>query len=141
MEIIEQWNEEDSDYIRQRLIEYNQSKLPQMEEMPYGKISFVVKDDGNEIKGGLTCRYNWGRMHLDILWLHEELRQSGIGTELLRKAEDYAVAKGCTLLYTDTFSFQAPDFYLKNGFTTIGVIEDHPKGENQYFLMKRLLKP
>lgn len=52
--------------------------------------------------------------------------------------EDFAVEKGCRFIYLDTFSFQAPGFYKKNGYEIFGMLEDHPKGFNQYFLHKKL---
>jgi hypothetical protein len=52
--------------------------------------------------------------------------------------EAAALEKGCRLIFLDSFSFQAPEFYKKNGFEVFGKIEDHPKGYDQYFLIKRL---
>ena len=37
----------------------------------------------------------------------------------------------------DTFAFQAPAFYEKQGYTLFGTIEDLPPGHARYFLQKR----
>ena len=135
---IERGTDEDQTHIRKHLIEFNQKKLPEHAETPYGKITYVVKDDHNHIQGGIAAHYHWGRMQIDFLWINDQLRQQGIGKELLARVEAYAIEKGCTLLILDTFSFQAPDFYKKNGFSVFGVIENHPEGHHQYFLQKRI---
>ena len=38
----------------------------------------------------------------------------------------------------DTMSWQAPDFYKKNGYEVIGVLPDIPEGREKYLLMKAL---
>jgi len=35
------------------------------------------------------------------------------------------------------FSFQALDFYQKNGYEIVGVIEGHPNKENQPYYLKK----
>ena len=38
----------------------------------------------------------------------------------------------------DTFDFQAPGFYLKNGYDQIGEINDFPKGRKRIYFSKKL---
>lgn len=38
----------------------------------------------------------------------------------------------------DTFDFQAEEFYLKNGYTAIGEIENFPKGHKRIYFSKKL---
>ena len=135
---IELSDDGDQAFIRKRLIEYNQRKLPEHAVTPYGKVTFVIKDENNHILGGIAAHYNWDRMQIDLLWIDDQIRQKGLGKELLARIERYALEKGCTLLIVDTFSFQAPDFYEKFGFSLFGMIEDHPTGHHQYFLQKRI---
>ena len=135
---VEIGTEGDQTFIREHLINFNRLKLPEHVDTPYGKVTYVVKDDHDQILGGIAAHYNWGRMQIDFLWINEQLRQQGIGKELRARVEAYAREKGCTLLILDTFSFQAPDFYKKNGFSVFGMIENHPDGYHQYFLQKRI---
>jgi hypothetical protein len=38
----------------------------------------------------------------------------------------------------NTYSFQAPRFYEKQGYRRFGRISGSPKGESRYFYVKRL---
>lgn len=138
MKIIKQWKQEDSDYIRKKVIEHNQKCLSDEEKAPSENISFVVKNEKEEIVGGVTAKIFWHHLHVDYLWVSEEYRQGGYGSKLMKHIEEFAIEKECRLINLDTFSFQAPDFYKKLGYKVIGVSEDHPKGHNQYYLEKRL---
>ncbi|TLS36164.1 GNAT family N-acetyltransferase [Pseudalkalibacillus caeni] len=138
MEIIRQWKQSESDFIRKKLIEYNMEQLPDELKTPNENISFVIKDDERKIVGGITGNMFWHHLHIDFLWVDQNARGEGYGSELLKKMEEFAIEKECRLIYLDTFSFQAPEFYKKNGYEVFGILEDHPKGFNQYFLQKRL---
>lgn len=45
MKIIKQWIQEDSDYIRKKVIEHNQKSLSDEEKTPSENISFIVKNE------------------------------------------------------------------------------------------------
>ena len=140
MNIVEQWKQEDSDFIRKKVIEHNMKEIPQELKTPNENVSFVLKDESGNIYGGITANMFWHHMHIEFLWVNEDLRGKGFGRVLLAKMEHLALEKGCRFIYLDTFSFQAPEFYKQNGYEVFGTIEDHPKGFNQYFLHKRLDK-
>ena len=98
-------------------------------------LNVVLKDSEGKIVGGInanTINY-WGKCRVDIFWIDEEYRGTGYGSKLLRRVEGIAIERGCTLIQLDTYSFQAPDFYIKNGYSVFGVIEDCPAGHSQYF--------
>jgi ribosomal protein S18 acetylase RimI-like enzyme len=138
VEIIQQWNQQDSDYIRKKVIEHNMRCLSDEVKSPLENVSFMIRNEENELVGGVTATIFWHHMHIDFLWVSEGLRHGGYGSQLIKKMEDLAIEKGCRLIVLDTFSFQAPDFYKKQGFKVIGVVKDHPKGHHQYFMEKRL---
>jgi ribosomal protein S18 acetylase RimI-like enzyme len=137
LEIIKQWNQCDSDYIRKKVIEHNMEQLPDEVKTTNENISFVSKDETGKIIGGITGSMFWHHIHIDFLWVDKSYREKGLGRKLLKELEEFAIEKGCRFIYLDTFSFQAPKFYIKNGYEIFGTLEDHPKGFNQYFLQKR----
>ncbi|TMU84951.1 GNAT family N-acetyltransferase [Bacillus sp. BHET2] len=138
MKITKQWVQEDSDYIRKRLVEYNMTQIDYETKTPLEKISFVLRNDEDEIVGGVVGEMFWHHLHVDFLWVSEDFRHGGYGSKLIHQIEEYAREKGCHLVMLDTFSFQAPDFYKKMGYREFGVLEDFPKGRSQHFMEKRL---
>ncbi|WP_409253935.1 GNAT family N-acetyltransferase [Bacillus sp. SCS-153A] len=138
MKIIQQWNQKDSDFIRGKVIEHNMSSISEKVKTPLRNESFIVKNDEGEIVGGITATLFWGHCHIDFLWVDNDFREQGFGKKLLNKMEKLAREAGCYLIILDTFSFQAPEFYKKQGYTVIGTVEDFPKGNKQFYLEKRL---
>jgi GNAT superfamily N-acetyltransferase len=72
----------------------------------------------------------------EFLAVPETARHSGLGTELLSRAEQIAKDRGCAGVWLDTYQFQAPDFYRKHGYQEFGRIADHPRGSQRLFFMK-----
>ena len=97
-----------------------------------------IRDDDGRLVAGL---YGWtwgGAGFVDLLWVEEEHRRTGLGTRLLTAAEDEARARGCTQLLLATHAFQAPDFYQARGYREVGRFADYPRGSFQVQLAKRL---
>ncbi len=139
MKIIQQWNEEDSNFIRGKVIEYNLSVLQDDMKHPKKNVSFILRNDEEEMMGGITGTIYWQHLHIDFLWIDQSVRGEGYGAELLAKIEDIARQNKCRLILLDSFSFQAPGFYQKYGYDVTGVVEDFPKGHQRYYLEKRLV--
>ena len=79
-------------------------------------------------------------MYVDILWVREDERRKELGSKLLKAAENEARKRGCHHVHLDTMSWQAPEFYKKHGYEVIGILDDIPKGNQKYLLMKDLRK-
>lgn len=94
--------------------------------------------DGGRYLGGLVGRVSQRWMFIELLATAPDARGQGVGAQLLAAAEAEARAQGLVGLWLDTYSFQAPGFYIKLGFTEIGRIDDYPPGEARIFLCKRL---
>jgi GNAT superfamily N-acetyltransferase len=73
-----------------------------------------------------------------VLWVHEDHRDSGLGSRLMEMAEDQAKGRGCHSSYLNTFSYQARPFYERLGYVVFGTLTDFPKGHERYYMMKRL---
>ncbi|MEV6169468.1 N-acetyltransferase [Streptomyces sp. NPDC051954] len=96
-------------------------------------------DDHDGLGGGLVG-YTWATwLHVTYLWVDERLRGAGLGSRLLAEAEHIASAeRGCRSVRLETWDFQAPDFYTKQGYDVVCVIPDYPPGITEYTLTKRL---
>ena len=101
-------------------------------------LAIVLRDDSGEITGGLWGTSAAGWLFVDLLVVPEALRGQGLGTQMLKQAEDIARKRNCTGLWLHTGTFQAPGFYEKRGFTAFGAIPDYPPGHNTIYYMKRL---
>nr|WP_244941059.1 GNAT family N-acetyltransferase [Legionella sainthelensi] len=55
---------------------------------------------------------------------------------LLNEVEKETKQLGVTLIYLYTFDFQAKNFYLKQGYKEVGVLEDCPKSHKRYYMKK-----
>ncbi len=97
-----------------------------------------LEDENGELIAGLYGESYWQSMEIDRLWVHEEYRYQGLGSQLLVKAIEHAQTKQCRFVHLTTFSFQAPDFYQKHGFTVVGQLLDLPPGFAKYWLRKDL---
>jgi GNAT superfamily N-acetyltransferase len=98
---------------------------------------FLCTSNGTVV-GGLIGSTFWDWLHVDLLWVTDELRGRGFGHRILTLAEDEARRRGAHNAYLDTFSFQAPDFYERNGYQVFGELPDFPQGYRRYFLTKPL---
>jgi len=114
----------------------------QAEPAAFRRLALLLRDPGTgEIEGGLWGLTAWGWLHVELLFVPEALRGRGVGTELLRLAEEEATRRGCRGAWLDTFSFQARGFYERLGYEVFGAIEDHPPGHSHLFMKKALANP
>ncbi|CAX56876.1 GNAT family N-acetyltransferase [Erwinia pyrifoliae] len=126
---------EDVNHIRQKLMAFNAQHVD-VEEIKELAV-FLDGDDGNKIAGLLATTWgNW--MHIQLLWVEERLRGSGHGARLLQAAELEAIVRGCRRVCVDTFSFQAREFYEKQGYRLQMTLEQMPHHHRQHYLIKRL---
>jgi GNAT superfamily N-acetyltransferase len=104
-----------------------------------GSVNLFLRDHSDQVIGGLLGGWRWGWLYVDQLWVHDSYRKHGGGSQLLRAAEDEALAAGCTDAVLDTFSFQAPGFYERHGYHRYATLEGYPPGHRQFFFHKRLV--
>jgi GNAT superfamily N-acetyltransferase len=102
-------------------------------------IAVVVKDPvTSEVVGGAIGRSSLGLLFLDLFFLPEALRGSGLGTEVLRAFEEEGRRRGCRSGMLYTISFQAPGFYERNGWRRFGEVPCDPPGTSRIFMTKML---
>jgi ribosomal protein S18 acetylase RimI-like enzyme len=98
---------------------------------------FVRDSEGRMIAG--LDGFSWGGyVKIEWLWVHEDHRHRGLGTQLVRAAEVEAAQRGCDVVRVDSHTFQAPGFYEKLGYERIGFAADTPVGHGEAFFLKRL---
>ncbi len=121
--------------VRAGLIAYNAAKAGAPK---YRRLVLSARDGKGRIVGGLTGELYWNVLFVELLWLEDGARGAGHGEKLMQEAERRARRAGKDLVYLNTYTFQAPGFYRKLGFRSIGRIRDYPRGESRIFFVKRL---
>ncbi|ACT01354.1 GNAT family N-acetyltransferase [Paenibacillus sp. JDR-2] len=132
-------NDEESTYIRNKLIEFNAKHVPEDLSSRYEEINLTLKDENGIIIGGMLSTLCWNWIEVEILWIDDTQRGKGNGAQLLNQIEQIAREKGCTFIKLNTFSFQAPLFYLKHGYVQVAVFEEAPVGSNHYYFKKTIV--
>ena len=120
------------------LLRYNLEKTNGKLLVPDIEITRVARDtDGSIIAGAYGCTF-YSSLSLEVLWVDEAYRGQNIATRLLEEIENAAREAGCVLAHTTTYSFQAPQFYMKNGYEICGEINGFPDDVSMYVLKKQL---
>lgn len=125
---------EDRNAIRKPLIAYNERHAGGEDK----HLALLIRNDAHEVQGGLWGECYWGWLFVGLFVVPAELRGQGLGASLLRQAEEWARKEGCIGVWLDTFSFQAPGFYEKQGYTVFGTLEHYPDPHRRFFMQKRL---
>ena len=101
-------------------------------------VSVSVRDDDGAIAGGAVGEVGLGYLFVRYLWVDESLRGRDLGASVLRHLEEEARRLGAANAYVDTFSFQAPGFYGKQGYREFGRLDDFPPGHSRFWMTKSL---
>jgi ribosomal protein S18 acetylase RimI-like enzyme len=126
--------EEERDFT-DRLIAFNAAKAGPEDVV---RVRLALKDKDGVLRGGLSAARSWGTFLIDVLWVDDELRGQGFGSQLLAEAEKQALQLECTSVKLETFSFQAQGFYERHGYCLVGRIENWPPGGHLSQMVKVL---
>jgi ribosomal protein S18 acetylase RimI-like enzyme len=133
-----EFSEEDKQFLFQNLSAYNVQVTHGLLRKPGIDFGLALKNDQGQVFGGIFCYTFLYCLYIDDLWIDERCRGMGYGKALLVEAERIARELGCSFAHTSTCSYQAPDFYQRNGYKVFGILDDYPEGIIQYFLKKKL---
>ncbi|AVV42206.1 N-acetyltransferase [Streptomyces sp. ID05-04B] len=135
------------DLLRSRLLDANTQASPvlrALRDTPAGReapLHVWASDRAGGLAGGLVGHTWTTWLHVAHLWVDTRHRGAGLGSRLLAEAERVARdERGCTRVRLETWDFQAPDFYRRQGYEVVCVIEDYPPGVTEFTLTKRLTR-
>lgn len=102
------------------------------------ELTVRIEVDG-ELVAGLSG-WTWGSAAgIGMVWVREDQRGAGAGARLLEAFEVEATARGCTHAFVTSFTFQAPEFYRRQGYEEIFRWESVPTaGSDDVHLRKDL---
>lgn len=102
------------------------------------RLAALARNGEGRLLGGAVGR-TWGRCcELLQLWVDRRHRGLGIGSRLLDTFEARARARGCSIFYLTTLSFQAPEFYRSKGYKALAQIGGYPNGILKYLMAKSI---
>jgi ribosomal protein S18 acetylase RimI-like enzyme len=127
-------SQNDGDAVTAFLMQHSDAASQPWNPVPY---AFTLMY-GDRICGGLMGNVNRGWAYVAVLAVDEKLRGQGWGEKLMSQAEAWAMENNCAGIWLDTFSFQAPKFYKKLGFTEFGRLPNFPDDQIRHFFKKEL---
>ncbi|MFS9374166.1 GNAT family N-acetyltransferase [Streptococcus infantis] len=114
---------------------YNRSKREKAESEP---LNIYVEDDSGELMAGLVAETFGNWLEIEYLFVKEDLRGQGIGSQLLQQAETEAKNRNCRFAFVNTYQFQAPAFYKKHGYKEVFTLKDYPYTGQRHYYQKEL---
>lgn len=129
--------EADIEVLPDGLRAFNEAAWPG--HQPGQPLGVFLRQDGRVV-AGLSGGSYAGWLAIRYLWIAEPLRRLRLGSLLIGEAERWAAARGSHSAMVDTFSFQAPAFYRKQGYQEYARLDYPPRGERVFF-RKRLVVP
>jgi GNAT superfamily N-acetyltransferase len=108
-------------------------------ERPDGELNLGLQDDEGQLVAGVVAEMTAFRiLYVSTLWVDEQYRRHGYGTQLLKAVELRALDLGATAIRLDTFDWQGVEFYRTLGYEEVGKYLMIDEGYSEHFFLKRL---
>ena len=115
---------------------YNEAQAGYWDACP---LAVLARDpEAKRVVGGLLGRTSLGLLRVELFFMPEGLRRERLGSRILAMAEVEARRRGCTRAVLSTLHFQAPGFYLKQGWQIAARIDCEPPGHTRFYMTKKL---
>ena len=122
--------------IGRRLRQFNYGFVGEYPEVR--PIRLNARDGSGKVVGGLRAIVAMHWLRVEVLFVDEDYRRTGIGSAMLLEAEKTARDMSATNAALDTFEWQGPDFYAKHGYVETGRIDGYAGGYSLVLLVKPL---
>ena len=128
-------SEDDADVIENGIRTYSEAYEPKYENVGFYK---KLADKDGSFAAGVIAEVNKGAYgFVDAVFVEEAVRRQGLGTALLKAAEDFTRENGTHIVLTSAGDWNI-DFFKKNGYLLRGELKDVPKGHDCYELYKNI---
>jgi ribosomal protein S18 acetylase RimI-like enzyme len=100
----------------------------------------VARDEDLPVGFILLASYGLaGSPYITSIAVAENARGRGVGSQLLRFAEEHFAGRGYLFLLVSSFNQRAQDFYRQHGYEFVGELKDYVvAGHSEFILHKRL---
>ena len=114
---------------------FGSARLEELEPKDY----YLTREEEGNLIALLHAQQVLENIHIKALVVDKEHQKKGLGASLLAELEEKAAEAGVTSITLSTKSYQAKDFYIKQGYEIYASLEDVPqKGVTKYHFIKRL---
>jgi len=103
-----------------------------------GYIRIGIESDGKLLAGLDACITAFKILYVSTIFVDEDYRRKGIGTQLISEMEKRAAAMGVNIIRLDTFDWQGKEFYEALGYECVGHYENTEDNYAEYFFVKRI---
>ena len=111
---------------------------PDMLEKLEPRDDYLTREEEGRLIALLHAQQVLGNIHIKALVVDKEHQKKGLGASLLAELEEKAKKAGVSSITLSTKSYQAKDFYIKQGYEIYASLEDVPqKGVTKYHFIKR----
>ncbi len=132
---------------------FTSSELNDVTEMIEHYAKFCSNDElltyvyeiGGKVVGFISFGLGMGNKTYEVYWIcvSPEYQGQGIGSKLLKFAENYVSRAGCRMLFIETSSkkeyWRARDFYERMGYCSQAIVKDYfDDGDNKVIYSKRM---
>ena len=128
-------NEDDAEIIENGIAAYSEAYEGKAENYDFCKK--LVDKDGKFAAGVIADVDKDAYGFVNAVFVEEALRRQGLGTALLKAAEDFTRENGASLILTNAGDWNV-EFFKKNGYLLRGELKDVPKGHDCYELYKNI---
>ena len=111
---------------------------PDMLEKLEPRDDYLTREEEGRLIALLHAQQVLGNIHIKALVVDKEHQKKGLGASLLAELEEKAKKAGVSSITLSTKSYQAKDFYIKQGYEIYASLEDVPqKVVTKYHFIKR----
>ena len=114
---------------------YNRSIRETAESEP---LNLYIEDEQGQLLAGLVAETFGNWLEIEYLFVKDDLRGQGIGSQLLQRAESEAKNRNCRYVFVNTYQFQAPAFYQKHDYQEVFTLKDYPCTGQRHYYQKNL---
>lgn len=125
-----------SGFVGRQLREFNYRYAGEYPEVQYIRLN--ARDSEGKVVGGLRAIVAMYWLRIEVLWVHEDVRGNGIGSQLLMEAERMSRELGAKNSALETFEWQAPQFYARHGYEEVARMDKYV-GDFYLAIMRKAL--
>ena len=114
---------------------FGSTRLEELEPKDY----YLTREEEGHLIALLHAQQVLENIHIKALVVDKEHQKKGLGASLLAELEEKAEKMGVSSITLSTKSYQARDFYIKQGYEIYASLEDVPqRGVTKYHFIKWL---